>query len=134
MYQCYHMQHCDNFLLHAQKLAVLKLSKPRIIIEGKTNIEIRFHFYTPIPRPFVFFVRRSCNAKDPKKVQNLRYPTFCNLYWPKKLKTYLEFDLKRVSDATPHNMRHVRNHELLKRYICIEKLKYFPIQSDRSFE
>ena len=63
------MQHCDNFLLHAQKLAILKLTKPGIIIEGKTNIEIRFHFYTPIPRPFVFFVRRSCNAKDPKKVK-----------------------------------------------------------------
>ena len=62
-----------NFLLHAQKLAVLILTKPGIIIEGKTNIEIRFHFYTPIPCPLVFFVLRSCYAKDSKNGQSLRY-------------------------------------------------------------
>ena len=69
---------CDNFLLDAQKLAVLILTKPGIIIEGKTNIEIRFHFYTPIPCPLVFFVLRSCYAKDSKNGQSLRYRT---LFW-----------------------------------------------------
>ena len=95
---------------------------------------ISFLYPYSIPCPLVFFVLRSCYAKDSKKGQSLRY----RFELSKNSKLYLEFYSKGVSDAlyAHHNSQYAscRNHELLKRYICIEKLKYFPIQIDRSFE
>ena len=89
---------------------LLILTKPGIIIEGKTNIEIRFHFYTPIPCPLVFFVLRSCYAKDSKNGQSLRYRTLFWIVQKFEIVFGIWFEKGWVTlfmHITIHNMRHV---------------------------